>query len=244
MITDWLNAKVLEPIGISLPQGYVDLFLGNTAGCIGETSAFLLLAGTVYLLGKKVITWHVPVAYFGTFSLFVYTFGGLPFGGEFFTGDLLFHLFSGGLMLGVFYMATDMVTSPLTKPGMLMYGAGAGFLTFLIRQYGSFPEGVALAIILMDCFVPFINRCTASEALRDQEGGNDEKGRFQQSEARGHHGYGRPRPRPRQPVPPAGDRKAEGPGFPRHPRVPREGRDSGRGEAGEGRFPGESDLSC
>ncbi len=160
MITDWLNAKVLEPIGISLPQGYVDLFIGNTAGSLGETSALLLLAGTIFLIGRKVVTWHVPVSYFGSFGLLVFVFGGLRFDGDFFTGDVLFHLFSGGLMLGVFYMATDTVTSPLTKSGMLIYGTGAGLLTFLIRHYGAFPEGVALAIIFMNVFVPLINRHT------------------------------------------------------------------------------------
>ncbi len=160
-VTDWLNARVLERIGISLPQGYVDIFLGFIPGCIGEVSALLLLAGTVVLLARRIITPGIPASYFGTFSLLVWIFGGLPFGGDYFAGDILFHLFTGGLMLGVFFMATDTVTSPLTRKGRLLYGAGAGALTFLIRFYGSFPEGVSLAIIFMNIFVPLINKLTA-----------------------------------------------------------------------------------
>lgn len=172
MATDWLNANLLEPLGISLPPGYADLFLGNIPGCIGETSGLFLLAGTIYLLGKRIITWHVPAAYFGVFGLLVWTFGGLRFGGEFFTGDVLFHLFAGGLLLGVFYMATDVVTSPLTKKGMLIYGAGAGLLTFLIRQYGSFPEGVSPAVLLMNVFVPLINRYSGPSRYGTSKGRN------------------------------------------------------------------------
>lgn len=159
-ITDWLNARVLEPLGISMPQGYVDIFLGFIPGSIGEVSALLLLAGTIYLLGKRIIAPEIPAAYFGVFSLMVWIFGGLRFGGELFSGDILFQLFTGGLMLGVFYMATDVVTSPLTRKGRIIYGCGAGMLTYLIRFYGSFPEGVSLAIIMMNIFVPIINRIT------------------------------------------------------------------------------------
>jgi electron transport complex protein RnfD len=159
-ISDWLNARFLEPLGISLPQGYADLFFGFMAGSIGEISSFLLLAGTVFLLARKVLTPAIPASCFGSFGLLVWIFGGLPFSGEYFTGDVLFHLFTGGLMLGVFYMATDIVSSPVTTPGQILYGCGAGLLTFLIRQYGAFPEGVALAILAMNAFVPLINRVT------------------------------------------------------------------------------------
>lgn len=158
-LTDGFN-RVFDGIGLDLQGGYVDLFVGNIPGCIGEMSALLLLAGAMFLLVRKVISWHIPASYLGVFSVLVICFGGYRFGGGFGTGNLVFQLFSGGLMLGVFYMATDMVTSPLTRRGMLIYGAGAGFLTFLIRFYGSFPEGVSLAIILMNVFVPLINRYT------------------------------------------------------------------------------------
>ncbi len=159
-VTDWLNSRILERIGISLPQGYVDIFLGFIPGSIGEVSALLLLAGTVALLARRVIDPEIPASYFGAFALLVWVFGGLPFGGEYFTGDILFHLFTGGLMLGVFYMATDTVTSPLTRRGRILYGAGAGCLTFLFRVYGSYPEGVSFAIIMMNIFVPLINQFT------------------------------------------------------------------------------------
>ncbi|MFP4384660.1 MAG: RnfABCDGE type electron transport complex subunit D [Spirochaetia bacterium] len=159
-VSQWLNTHVLNPVGISLPEGYADIFIGNVPGSIGEVSALLLLAGTVYLLARRIITWEIPAAYIGTFAIFVWIFGGRAYGTGFFSGDILFHLFTGGLMLGVFYMATDMATSPMTRKGMLIFGAGAGFLTFLIRIFGSFPEGVSLAIIIMNMFVPLINRYT------------------------------------------------------------------------------------
>jgi electron transport complex protein RnfD len=156
-LTQWLNSGLF---GGRLEAGYVDLFVGNIPGCIGEVSALLLLLGSVYLFARKIITWEIPVTYLATFSVLVWVFGGLRFDSGFFHGDVLFHLFSGGLMLGALYMATDMVTSPLTSKGMIIFGVGAGFLTFLIRFYGSFPEGVSLAIILMNMFVPLINRIT------------------------------------------------------------------------------------
>jgi electron transport complex protein RnfD len=139
---------------------YLDLFLGRIPGCIGEVSVLLLLLGTVYLFIKRIITWETPVAYIGTFGILAFIFGGIPSGGEIFSGDILFHLMSGGLVLGAFYMATDMVTSPLTRKGMLIFGAGCGVFTFLIRIFGGFPEGVSLAIILMNIVVPMINRLT------------------------------------------------------------------------------------
>jgi electron transport complex protein RnfD len=159
-ITNWLNGTILEPLGINMPGGYVDPFVGNIPGSIGEVSALLLLLGTIYLFQRRIITWEIPTAYFATFAVFTWLFGGLPLGTGLFTGDVLFHAFAGGLILGIFYMATDMVTSPMTSKGMLIYGAGAGFLTFLIRIYGSFPEGVSLAIILMNITAPMINRYT------------------------------------------------------------------------------------
>jgi len=150
----------LAPLGRLFPGRYGALFLGNIPGCIGEVSALLLLLGSIYLLVKKIITWEIPVSYIGSFALMIWFLGGRPFGGGVFTGDVLFHLLAGGLMLGALYMATDMVSSPLTRKGMIIYGVGAGFLTFLIRIYGSFPEGVSLAIIIMNMFVPLINRVT------------------------------------------------------------------------------------
>jgi len=167
-VTEWLRGVFGDGVG----GGYWDLFIGNVPGCIGEISALLLLLGAAYLFYRKIITWETPVSYLVVFSLLVWIFGGLPFNAGFFRGNILFHLFSGGLMLGAFFMATDMVTSPLTRRGMLIFGAGAGFLTFLIRVYGSFPEGVSLAIILMNIFVPMINRYTQEQRF----GVSNEKG--------------------------------------------------------------------
>jgi electron transport complex protein RnfD len=123
-------------------------------------SALLLLAGTVHLFAKRIVSWEIPFAFIASFGLLVWIFGGLRFGGGFLAGDVLFHLFTGGLMLGAFYMATDLVSTPLTPPGMLLFGLGCGLLSFLIRFYGSFPEGVSLSILVMNIFVPVINRYT------------------------------------------------------------------------------------
>jgi electron transport complex protein RnfD len=159
-VTGWLNDNVLEGLGITLPGGYVDPFVGNIPGCIGEVSALLLMLGAVYLFAKRIITWEIPTSFFLSFGILTWVFGGTVYGTGFFTGDVLFHVLAGGFMLGLFYMATDMVTSPMTTKGMLIFGAGVGILTFLIRFYGSFPEGVSLAIIVMNIFTPIINRYT------------------------------------------------------------------------------------
>jgi H+/Na+-translocating ferredoxin:NAD+ oxidoreductase subunit D len=156
-ITSWLNANM----GFNLSEGYIDMFLGNIPGSIGEISVLLLLLGSIYLFARKIITWEIPVSFIVSFGLLIWIFGGTRYsGGAYFNGDVLFHLFTGGLVLGVIYMATDMVTSPHTRRGMLIYGIGAGVLTFMIRIYGSFPEGVSLAIILMNIFVPMIDQYT------------------------------------------------------------------------------------
>lgn len=162
-LTGWLNEHIFGKAGNPIPGGYIDMFFGNIPGCIGEVSALLLLLGTVYLFSKKIITWQIPVCYLLTFGVLAWIFGGTKFGHGLFSGDVIFHLFSGGLMLGVFYMATDMVTSPLTGKGQIIFALGAGFFTFLIRFYGSFPEGVSLAILLMNIFVPLINRFTGPQ---------------------------------------------------------------------------------
>ncbi|MBD3166197.1 RnfABCDGE type electron transport complex subunit D [bacterium] len=134
-----------------------DLVIGRTGGCIGETSAILLILGGVYMIYKNYIDWRVPVSFIGTVAL-----GGLMFGGPdgFFTGDFLFHMFAGGLILGAFYMATDMVTTPLTKRGRLIFGIGCGLLTLMIRLIGGYPEGVSYAILLMNLTTPLIDRYT------------------------------------------------------------------------------------
>ena len=107
------------------------------------------------LLFKKYITWHIPVSFLGTVAVIAWVFGGK---GTLFTGDPLIHLFSGGLMLGAWFMATDYVTSPSMRKAQLIFGAGCGALTMLIRLLGGFPEGVMFAILLMNCFAPLLDR--------------------------------------------------------------------------------------
>ena len=148
--------KVAEATGISAYT--VDAFLGNMAGCIGEVSALLLLAGGIFLIIKKVITWHIPVIYLSSFALLSWVFGGTVSGNGLFGGEILLPLFSGGLMLGAFFMATDWVTTPTSIKGQVVFAAGCGFFTFLIRYFGSLPEGVSLAILLMNIVTPTIDR--------------------------------------------------------------------------------------
>jgi len=140
-----------------LQNGFGSYLLGHQAGCLGEVSALLLLLGGVYLLWKKIITWQIPVSYLGT----VVVLGGLFWlidGSRY--PDPVFHLLTGGLMLGAFFMATDMVTSPVTTRGMLVFGFGCGLMTVLIRLFGGYPEGVSFAILLMNAATPLIDRYT------------------------------------------------------------------------------------
>lgn len=153
-VSDWFSTH----LHIDLSRYTVDAFFGNIGGCIGEVSALLLLCGALYLLFKKIIRWEIPVSFLLTFSLLSWAFGGLRVHLGLFHGDVLLPLFSGGMILGAFFMATDMVTSPVTAKGMLLFGTGIGIFTFLIRSYGSLPEAVSLAIILMNIFVPTIDR--------------------------------------------------------------------------------------
>ncbi|NLY18863.1 MAG: RnfABCDGE type electron transport complex subunit D [Clostridiaceae bacterium] len=149
------------PLGLLKEEGlkafsYYDLFLGKIPGCIGETSVFAILIGFAYLLLRKVITWHIPVLFTGTVALLTWVAG--PEG--FFTGDPLYHILSGGLVLGAVFMATDYVTSPMTRKGTIIYAIGCGLLTSLFRLYGSMPEGVSFAIMLMNIATPLIDRYT------------------------------------------------------------------------------------
>ena len=129
-------------------------FWGNVGGCIGETSAALLLVGFIYLLLRKVITARIPVAFIGTVAVLTFLF---PMG-QARIDWMLYQLFSGGLMLGAIFMATDYVTSPLTHLGQIVYGIGCGVLTVLIRYFGGYPEGVSYAILCMNCCVVLLDR--------------------------------------------------------------------------------------
>ena len=133
------------------------LFFGFQGGCIGEVSALALLAGAGWMLWRKVITWDIPVAFIAT-TLAVCAVPWSVAPDQYLSPTL--HLVTGGLVLGAFFMATDMVTSPLTARGRWIFGAGCGLITAVIRLWGGYPEGVSFAILLMNACVPLIDRFT------------------------------------------------------------------------------------
>lgn len=147
---------ILRGDGATALPNLFDVFVGNIGGCIGETSALALLIGAAYLLYKRVISWHIPVSYIGTVLLLTTLLGR----NGFMSGDGLYEIFLGGLILGAFYMATDYTTSPMTKTGHLIFGICCGVLTTLIRLYGGYAEGVSYSILIMNLFVPFIDKFT------------------------------------------------------------------------------------
>ncbi|HIE43939.1 MAG TPA: RnfABCDGE type electron transport complex subunit D [Candidatus Omnitrophica bacterium] len=133
---------------------YFDLFVGRVSGCLGEVSAVALIVGAIYLVWRKYIDWRIPLSYIGTVVV-VASFTSLFKSGW---PSPLFHLLSGGLMLGALFMATDPVTSPITKKGRWIFGIGAGVLTISIRLLGGYPEGVMYSILIMNAFTPLIDR--------------------------------------------------------------------------------------
>ena len=140
--------------GLMPEVSVMDMFWGNIGGCIGETSAFLLLLGFVYLLARKVISARIPLAYIGTVAVLTFLF---PMGNDRLPW-MAAHLFGGGLMLGAIFMATDYVTSPITKLGQVIYAVGCGALTVLIRYFGGYNEGVSYAILIMNACVVLLDR--------------------------------------------------------------------------------------
>lgn len=140
---------IREKLAIPLPS-YADMFLGRIGGCIGETSALLLLVGAIFLLVKGDITWHTPVSFLGSLAVMSRLSG----------RDPLFAVLAGGVILGAFFMATDMVTVPLSGKGRIIFGTGCGLITGVIRAWGGYPEGVCYAILLMNAFTPVIDRFT------------------------------------------------------------------------------------
>ncbi len=155
---EWKTAVMLTgKMPEAMQQGLGSYFVGNMAGCLGEVSALALLVGAAYLFWKKILTWHTPFSYLGSVVVL---------SGIFWLIDPakypspLFHLVTGGLILGAFYMATDMVSSPVTGRGMVIFGVGCGVITVLIRLFGGYPEGVSFAILLMNAATPLIDRYT------------------------------------------------------------------------------------
>jgi Na+-translocating ferredoxin:NAD+ oxidoreductase subunit D len=134
---------------------YSDMLLGNMAGSLGEIAAAALILGFLYMLFKKVITWHIPVSIIVTVAVFTGILWGInPVS----NADPLFHILTGGLLLGAIFMATDYVTSPMNPKAQIIYGIGIGVLTVIIRVFGAYPEGVSFAILIMNGFTPILNR--------------------------------------------------------------------------------------
>ena len=140
--------------GADVPS-YLDMFLGNHGGSLGETCALALLLGGVYLLVRRVITWHAPVAFLGTVALMSLVCG----------KDVLGQLLSGGLLIAAIFMATDYASTPNTKWGKLVFGVGCGLITVLIRFWGNYPEGVSYSILIMNILTPYIAKLTRSKPL-------------------------------------------------------------------------------
>ena len=143
--------------GTAPSQRTFDLFLGNNPGCIGEVSVLLLAAGALYLLARKIITWHIPVAYIATAAVISYIF---PGSGMDAVQYVICELCTGGLILGAFFMATDYTTSPVSAKGRIIYGIGCGLITMFIRICGGYPEGVSFAILVMNCLAWYIDKFT------------------------------------------------------------------------------------
>lgn len=145
--------ETMTEIATKIPST-IDLFLGITGGSIGEMSAIALLIGGIYLLVRKVISWHIPVTMLVTMAVMTGIFWVIN--PEQYANPLI-HILSGGALLGAFFMATDLVTSPMTKKGMVIFAVGIGVITVVIRLFGAYPEGVSFAILIMNAFVPLIN---------------------------------------------------------------------------------------
>ncbi len=144
----------MSEISATLPSG-MDMFLGLTGGSLGEMSALALLLGGLYLIARKVISWHIPVTVLAAIGIMTGIFWWID--PELYASPLI-HLLSGGAILGAFYMATDLVTSPVTRKGMVVFALGIGVITVVIRLWGSYPEGISFAILIMNAFVPLINK--------------------------------------------------------------------------------------
>lgn len=158
--TPFTATSTATPLASSGETAISGLFYGDIAGCIGETSALALLAGGVFLILMRYIDWRVPLAYIGTVGILMWILGKNP----------LFQILAGGLFLGAFFMATDYATSPATKKGRIIFAIGAGILVVVIRTIGGYPEGVAFSILIMNGFVPLIDRMTKTRTYGTEGG--------------------------------------------------------------------------
>ena len=163
--TPLANLKFQDAVAQGTLTSLKDLFWGNTGGCLGETSSFALLVGALYLLLRKVIDWRIPTGILMSLAVFTGIFWLVR--PEKYASPL-FHVLSGGLLIGAFFMATDMVTSPFTSLGSWIYALGIGLIICLIRLFGGYPEGVMYSILFMNAFVPLLNRYTRPRILGER----------------------------------------------------------------------------
>ena len=159
-----MSSAELQEIGQSVPS-YSDLFFGwDIGGCLGEISAAALLLGGIYLIIRKIISPAAPLTFIGSLALLTFITG----------GDPLYQILSGGVFLGAFFMATDYATTPITAKGKIIFGLGCGIITFVIRQFGSYPEGVSFSILLMNVLTPYIEMLTRSKVFGAKEAAKNE----------------------------------------------------------------------
>lgn len=149
---------------VSRDASYMELFLGNTGGCLGETCALALLIGGLYLAARRIITLSAPVSFIGSLALLTFISG----------GDPLYEILAGGVFLGAFFMATDYATTPITEKGRIIFGLGCGIITFIIRTFGSYPDGVSFSILLMNILTPYIEQLTRGKVFGAKEAGKNE----------------------------------------------------------------------
>ncbi len=148
------SGKTVPEIMTGVPS-YVDMFMGNMGGSAGEVAGLALILGLIFMLIRKIITWHIPVAVIGSIVIMA---GSMHLVNPDLYVSSIFHLLTGGVLLGAIFMATDYATSPMSKNGMLLYGIGIGVITILIRTFGAYPEGISFAILIMNGFTPLINK--------------------------------------------------------------------------------------
>ena len=158
-------AIMKDGIDMALPSVW-DCMVGNMSGTIGEVSAIALIIGFIYLLIRRVVSIKIPAMYIITFAILTFLFGKNPMNAEY----LVYQLLTGGLLLGAFFMATDYTTTPTTNLGMLIFGIGCGALTFLIRRFGGYPEGVSFSILLMNLVSPLLERYTVPKSFGNRGG--------------------------------------------------------------------------
>ncbi len=174
-MTNWVepfayrDGSVVDAVSSATPlkltddlPSYMDLFLGKTGGCLGETCALALLAGGLYLAFTKTISLAAPVSFIGILALLSFIAG----------EDPLYQILAGGVFLGAFFMATDYATTPISTKGKIVFGLGCGIITFVIRHFGSYPEGVSFSILLMNVLTPYIEQLTRNKVLGAKEAEN------------------------------------------------------------------------